>query len=234
MSGGAGCDIDNGDTDTRRAVRPAGDRGKPAFGLDQQIVCLAMRVGALVAIAGDRAADQPWVILAQALQRKAELVHRTGFEVLQQDVGAGDQVLEFRAAILAGKVDDNGILAAVEPDEIAALTFGCRVVAARKITLRPLYFDDMSAGIGKPRTAERRGDRLFDGNDLQSFKRQHRLFSIRARHPQHMLGEVRQNEIGRNRRYLIEARLAELAFDIVFFGEPETAMGLHAGVGSLP
>src|SRR5436853_7031513 len=117
MRGGAGCDIDNRDTDTRRAVRPAGDGGKPAFGLDQQIVCLAMRVGPLVAIARDRAADQPWVILAQPLQRKPELVHRTGFEVLEQDVGAGDQVLELRAAILAGKVDYNGILATVEPDE---------------------------------------------------------------------------------------------------------------------
>ena len=234
MRGGAGRDIDDGDADARRAVRSAGDRGKSAFGLDQQVVGLAVRVGAVVAIAGDGAADQLGVVLAQAFQREAELVHRTGLEVLDQDVGAGDQVFEIRATFAGGEVDHHGILAAVEPDEIAALSLCRRIVAARKIAFRPLHLDDMGARVGQPRAAERRGDRLFNGDDGQSFKRQHLLFSVRARHAQHVLGEVRQDEIGRNRRHLIEPGLAELALHVIFLGKAKTAMGLHACVRGFP
>ena len=60
-----------GDADARRALRPAGDRGEPALGLDQQIIGLAVGVGAVVAIAGDRAADQRRIILAQPLAAKS-------------------------------------------------------------------------------------------------------------------------------------------------------------------
>ena len=38
-------------------------------------------------------------------------------------------------------------------------------------------------------------------------------------------------EIGRD---LVEARLAELAFDVVFLGEAEAAVGLQAGLGGGP
>ena len=148
----------------------AGDRGQPALGLDQEVIGLAVRIGAVVAIAGDGAADQRRIILAQALQREAELVHRAGLEVLQQHVGAGDQLFQRGAAFLGGEIDHHGILAAVEPDEIAALALGRGVIAAGEIALGPLHLDDMGAGIRQPRRAERRGDRLFDGNDGQSLQ----------------------------------------------------------------
>ena len=51
MRGGAGGDIDDRQANARRAVRTAGDRGEPAFRLDQEIVGLAMGVGAVIAIA---------------------------------------------------------------------------------------------------------------------------------------------------------------------------------------
>jgi hypothetical protein len=54
---------------------------------------------------------------------------------LQQHVGAGDQLLELRASFLGRKVDDDGLLAAVEPDEIAALALGGGIIAAREIAL---------------------------------------------------------------------------------------------------
>src|SRR3977135_3579708 len=60
------------------------------------------------------------------------------------------------------------------------------------------------------------------------------LFSIGAGHAQHMFGEVRENEVGRDRRYLIEPRLAEFALDVIFLRKAEAAMGLHAGVGGFP
>ena len=51
VRGGAGGDIDDRQADARGAVRTAGDRGEPALGLDQEIIGLAMGVGAIVAIA---------------------------------------------------------------------------------------------------------------------------------------------------------------------------------------
>ena len=71
MRGGAGGDIDDRHADPRRAIRPAGDRGEPALGLDQQIIGLAVRVGAVVAIAGNGAADQRRIILAAAAPAKS-------------------------------------------------------------------------------------------------------------------------------------------------------------------
>src|SRR3546814_4714461 len=58
--------------------------------------------------------------------------------------------------------------------------------------------------------------------------------SIRPRQPEHVLGEVGEDEVGRDRRDLIEPRLAELALDVVLLGETEPAMGLQANIGSLP
>jgi len=64
MRGGAGGDIDDGKDRRATAVRTAGDRCQPAFGLDQQIIGLAVRVGAVIAIAGYGAADQAPDILS--------------------------------------------------------------------------------------------------------------------------------------------------------------------------
>jgi hypothetical protein len=168
MRGGAGRDIDDGDSDPRRAFRPAGDRGKAALGLDQEIVGLAVGIGAFIAIARNGAADQRRIIPLQAFQREAELVHRAGLEVLQQHVGAGDQRFEIGAAVPGGEIDHHGILAAVEPDEIAALALCGGVVAAGEIALGAFHLDDMRTGIRQPRTAEWRCNGLFDGDDDQS------------------------------------------------------------------
>src|SRR5580692_11871385 len=77
------------------------------------------------------------------------------------------------AAFLGGEVDHDGILAAVEPDKVAALALGRGIIAAGKIAFGTFDLDDMRAGVRQPRTAERGGDRLLDGDDGNSFKRQH-------------------------------------------------------------
>src|SRR3984893_1995850 len=59
-------------------------------------------------------------------------------------------------------------------------------------------------------------------------------YSVGARHAEHGRGQERQDQVGRDRRDLVEPRFAELALDVVFFGEAEPAMGLHAGVGRFP
>jgi hypothetical protein len=58
--------------------------------------------------------------------------------------------------------------------------------------------------------------------------------SIRPWQAEDVLGEIAQDEVGRDRRHLVEPGLAELALDVVFLGEAEAAMGLHAGLRRRP
>src|SRR5438105_13376821 len=56
------------------------------------------------------------------------------------------------------------------------------------------------------------------------------LFSKRSRQAEHVLCHVRQNQVGRNRRDLIEARLAKFALDVVLAGEAESAGRLQTRI----
>src|SRR5206468_9342906 len=58
--------------------------------------------------------------------------------------------------------------------------------------------------------------------------------SVRAGHAEHMLGDEGEHQVGRDRRHLIEPRLAEFALDVVFLSKAEAAMGLDAGIGRFP
>ena len=49
-----------------------------------------------------------------------------------------------------------------------------------------------------------------------------------------MLGDVSQDEIGGNRRHLVEARFTEFAFDVVFRCKTKAAVSLQADVGRFP
>src|SRR4029079_6583132 len=57
---------------------------------------------------------------------------------------------------------------------------------------------------------------------------------VGAGHAEHMLGDERQHQIGRDRRHLIEPRLAEFALDVVLFRKAKTAMGLDRRIGRFP
>ena len=57
--------------------------------------------------------------------------------------------------------------------------------------------------------------------------------SVGTRHAEHVLGQIGENEVGRDRRNLVKARLAKLALDIVFLGEAKAPMRLDAGIGRL-
>ena len=49
-----------------------------------------------------------------------------------------------------------------------------------------------------------------------------------------MLGHIRQDQIGRNRSDLVQARFAEFALDIVFAGKAEATVELQARIGGFP
>src|SRR5688572_5339137 len=54
------------------------------------------------------------------------------------------------------------------------------------------------------------------------------------RQSQHVLGDVAEDQVGRDRSDLVQPRLAELALDVVFAREAEAAVHLQAHVGRLP
>src|SRR5229473_5471918 len=60
------------------------------------------------------------------------------------------------------------------------------------------------------------------------------ISSERPRHAEHMLAYIGKNQVGRDRSHLIQARLPEFSFHVVFGREPETAVRLQADVGRLP
>ena len=123
-----GGDVADRDADARRRVGRPGDRGEPGLGLDQHVVGLARGVGAVLAVAGDRADDQPRMRAAQLVEREAELGDRAGLEVLHEHVGPGEHRRQHGLVVIAGEIEHQRFLAAVEPDEIRALavTIGIR------------------------------------------------------------------------------------------------------------
>ena len=79
--------------------------------------------------------------------------------------------------------------------------------------------------------------RIFHGRVLGGLAwrdRIHWVTSERPRQPEDVLGHIGQDEIGRDRRDLVEPRFAELALDIVVGGEAEAAVELDAGVRCFP
>src|SRR3954449_8024701 len=60
------------------------------------------------------------------------------------------------------------------------------------------------------------------------------FMSVAPRHAQDVLAHVRLDQVVRDRRDLVEARLAELALDVVLRGEAEAAVRVDADVGRLP
>src|SRR6185437_6440823 len=55
-----------------------------------------------------------------------------------------------------------------------------------------------------------------------------KVASITARQVEHMLGNIGQDQIGRDRRNLVKPGLAEFTLDVVLLGETEAAMRLQA------
>ena len=163
-----GGDVDHGDADPRRRVRPAGDGGEARFRLDQQVIGLAPRIRAALAIARHRAGDQPGIVAAQTVEAEAEPRHRAGLEVLHEHVGLRQHRLEQGLVGGLHEIEHDGFLAAVEPHEIGAFAVDERVIAAREVAFRTLDLDDAGARIGEPAGAHGRRHRLLQRHDEEA------------------------------------------------------------------
>ena len=164
----ARADVDHGCAHARRRLGSAGDGGQPRLRLDQQIVGLAVAIGPFVAVARDRAADEPRKPLAQGFHRIAELGQGAGLQVLHEHVGLGHDRLEQALAVRPGEVGDDRLLAAVEPHEVRAQPVDERVVGAREIALGPLQLDHPRPGVGQLAARHRRGNGLVEREHQRS------------------------------------------------------------------
>ena len=134
-------------------------------------------------------------------------------------------------------VERQAFLGAVEPDEVRGHALDRLVVVAREIAdLGPLDLDHARAEVGEVARGERRRHRLLQRDDRDAIE--WKLFCHaslkRPRHAQHVLADVGEDQVGRDRRDLVEPRLAELALDVVLRREAEAPVGLQARVGRLP
>jgi hypothetical protein len=88
------------------------------------------------------------VISAERLRAETKFREGARLEVLDQDIGIRQKVSQSIAAGRTRKIEHHRALAAVEPDEVAALAMNHIVVAAREIALRPLDLEHGRSGIG--------------------------------------------------------------------------------------
>src|SRR5438046_1564646 len=100
-----------------RGVVPALRRREAGPRLEDGVEAGQRSKGAGRAVAGDRHVHQPRVQARQVLPADPEPVHDTRAEVLDDDVGAADEVEEYLAARCALQVEYQRALAAVPADE---------------------------------------------------------------------------------------------------------------------
>jgi hypothetical protein len=167
---------DVGDRDSRLdlLVGGSGDRGESALALDEQVVGLLVAVRPARTVPGDAADDQAWMVLAKPSGRQAEAVGGTGREVLDEDVGAFQQPPEDLPLARPLEVEGDGLLAPVEPDEMARHAARRRVVPTGEVpAVRALDLDHSGAEVRELPRRERRGDRLFEGDDGHTVQGKH-------------------------------------------------------------
>ncbi|MNL05973.1 hypothetical protein D3C87_1265920 [compost metagenome] len=150
----------------RGAVRLADDAAPAAHGLADAAEAGARRIGAGLAVTRDPHHDQTRVGLHEIGGGQAPLLQRAGTEVLDQDVGLGDQVTRRLLALGRAQIDGDGILVA-----------GDHPPPGRGLALAPVahwiadagrfQLDHLGAHVAQQLTAEGTGDQLAHLDDLQ-------------------------------------------------------------------
>src|SRR5215207_6367497 len=112
--------------------------------------------------------------LPQGLRPEAEPPRRTRREVLDEDVGLFDDVVQYLFGPVLLEVKGHGLLGTVEPDEVAGETLYGPVISAREVTdLRAFDLDHPRAQVRELAGSEWRCHRLLQGDDRYAFERQH-------------------------------------------------------------
>ena len=160
----AGADIAHGNADPGLARGIAGDLRQTALRLHQQVIGLHVAERSCLAIARDRTGDEARISLAQILRCEAEARDGAGRQILNEDIGLGDHAAQDGLVALLRQIETDRLLAAIEPDEISALSVDVVIVATGEITLRPFHLDHPRAGICQFFRCIGRRHRLFNGH----------------------------------------------------------------------
>lgn len=126
--------------------------------------------------------NEPRVNLAQLLVPEAEALDGAGGEVLDEDIGLGEQGVKDLLALRVLEVEGEALLVAIEPDEVARHSVDRRIVAAREIAgARPFDLDHPGPEVRELPRGERRRHGLLtadDGDSRQGLVRLHRLSKL--------------------------------------------------------
>ena len=156
----------------RRATWLAGDAHEPAHRLDDDVERGAIGVRAVQSPAGHRRVDEAWVPVEQLARIEAEVAHRAGPQVLDDDVRARGQPPEHVLPCLGLEIERDAALRPIEPHEVAALAVHHRLEPAREIaTARILDLHDVGTEIRELHAAERAGHVVADLEHAEAIQR---------------------------------------------------------------
>ena len=185
-----------GDHVQHRGVVPALRRREAGPRLEDGVEAGQRSKGAGRAVAGDRHVHQPRVQARQVIPADPEPVHDTRAEVLDDDVGAADEVEEYLVARCALQVEHQRALAAVPADEAEELE-------AERIAARRLDLDDVGTQLGEQQRTERTRDEIAEVEDtdpLEAGARSVAGRSVRRARRRRRLGQDRRRIGARDRR----------------------------------
>ena len=156
----------------RSAVLLAADLGKTAHRLEYAREARPVAIGPVLAEAGDTQDGEPRIDLLQPCPGDAPAVERARPEILDQNVGIGDQPAEQVAAGGLAEIQRDASLVAIgdlPPQRLAVLVRRQR--AQRIARARHLHLDDLGAIVAQQTGSERPGDHGGDVDDFQPTKR---------------------------------------------------------------
>ena len=173
---------DVGDLPRRLHRRAAAVAGQPEQADQAEVVHVvpaAVAVRAVLAVAGDRAVDQPRVDLPQAVVADAQAVQDARPERLEEDVGVAGEAQQHVAALVGLEIDPDRALAPVERQEerrVGAL-LGALVVRRRPAHVVAhagvLDLDHVGAEVAEQQRAEPAGQQPREVEDAQPLERTH-------------------------------------------------------------
>jgi hypothetical protein len=123
----AGEQVGDRHADALRVVGSGAGQGhQPRLALGDLVVARATALGTVVAEAGDREDDQSRVALQQGVDAEPQPFEHAGAEVLDQHVGAVDQLQQDVAVGVGLEVERHGLLVAVRREEVRRLPLALR------------------------------------------------------------------------------------------------------------
>ena len=141
------------------------DRDETHLGLDKEVVRLHVGVGTGLAVTRDVAGDELREPLTQIVGPQSRPGGGPDGEVLDEHVGLGQDAQYEVAVVGLLDVDDERLLAPVQPREVGGLAVGGRVVAACEVAAVAFKLDDARPGVREATGGQRCRHGLFERDD---------------------------------------------------------------------